>query len=111
MSIARRRGIRVLRDGSRGRSARRFSRRWGCTERGLGLGESRAMTEARSRDRWGAGELYEPFVGRWSRLVAREFLAWLAVPPGKDWVDVGCGTGALTQMILDLASPRSVRGI
>jgi len=69
------------------------------------------MSEARSHDRWGAGELYEPFVGRWSRLVAREFLAWLAVPPGKDWVDVGCGTGALTQVILDLASPRSVRGI
>jgi SAM-dependent methyltransferase len=69
------------------------------------------MTEAKPKDNWVEGELYEPFVGRWSRLVAREFLAWLAVPAGKDWLDVGCGTGALTQTILALASPKSVQGI
>jgi SAM-dependent methyltransferase len=69
------------------------------------------MTEAKRMDRWAAGELYEPFVGRWSRVVAREFLAWLAVPAGKDWLDVGCGTGALTQTILDQASPKTVQGI
>ena len=45
---------------------------------------------------WAAGEVYEPYVGRWSRLVARAFLDWLAVPEGRDWVDVGCGTGALS---------------
>src|SRR3712207_1870301 len=58
-----------------------------------------------------SGALYEPYVGRWSRLVAREFLEWLAVPAEVDWVDVGCGTGALTQTILDHASPRSVKGV
>ena len=63
------------------------------------------------KDVWAAGDLYEPYVGRWSRLVARAFLKWLAVPEGKDWLDVGCGTGALTQMILDHASPHSVRGV
>jgi SAM-dependent methyltransferase len=62
-------------------------------------------------DVWSAGDLYEPYVGRWSRLVAREFLPWLAVPSGRDWLDVGCGTGALTQTILDLAHPRSIRGV
>jgi SAM-dependent methyltransferase len=64
-----------------------------------------------SADVWAAGELYEPYVGRWSRLVAREFLAWLAIPQGRDWLDVGCGTGALSQVVLQIAEPRTVRGI
>lgn len=50
-------------------------------------------------------------MGRWSRLVAREFLAWLAVSPDSAWLDVGCGTGALMQGILDVEAPRSVVGI
>lgn len=62
-------------------------------------------------DRWQSGALYEPYVGRWSRLVARELLSWLAVPPGRDWIDVGCGTGALVETILALADARSVRGV
>ena len=60
---------------------------------------------------WGSGNAYEPYVGRWSRPVAREFLAWLAVPPGGRWLDVGCGTGALSESILSLASPGEVVGI
>ncbi len=63
------------------------------------------------RDVWGAGELYERYVGRWSRPVAREFLDWLALPAGIEWLDVGCGTGALTQIILDRAAPGSVQGV
>ena len=43
-------------------------------------------------DAWDSGDAYEPYVGRWSRLVAPEFLEWLAVPPGGRWLDVGCGT-------------------
>ncbi len=62
-------------------------------------------------DTWSSGASYEPYVGRWSRLVAREFLAWLAVPPGQRWLDVGCGTGALTQMILAVAQPVAVTGV
>jgi SAM-dependent methyltransferase len=60
---------------------------------------------------WESGEEYEPYVGRWSRLVAREFLAWLAMPAGARWLDVGCGTGALIQAILDDCSPAEVVGI
>jgi SAM-dependent methyltransferase len=62
-------------------------------------------------DAWAAGEAYEPYVGRWSRLVAREFLAWLHVPDSSDWLDIGCGTGALTDVIVSSASPRSVIGV
>jgi len=63
------------------------------------------------KDTWAAGKLYEPYVGRWSRLTAREFLAWLAVPPQNAWLDVGCGTGALTEVILQQARPISVKGL
>ena len=61
--------------------------------------------------RWDDGGMYESYVGRWSRSVAREFLAWLDMPADADWLDVGCGTGALTQTILAQASPASARGI
>ncbi len=60
---------------------------------------------------WASGDAYEPYVGRWSRQVAREFVQWLALPAGSHWLDVGCGTGALSQTILQLASPASIKGI
>jgi SAM-dependent methyltransferase len=60
--------------------------------------------------RWDSGDAYEPYVGRWSRLVAREFVKWLAVPPKSRWLDVGCGTGALTQTVLAHAAPSEVVG-
>ena len=63
------------------------------------------------KDTWAAGKLYEPYVGRWSRLVARDFLAWLGMPSKLDWLDVGCGTGALTEVILREANPLSVKGV
>jgi SAM-dependent methyltransferase len=66
---------------------------------------------SRPADVWASGAAYEPYVGRWSRLVAGELLAWLAVPAGRRWLDVGCGTGALSQTILALASPARVKGI
>ena len=60
---------------------------------------------------WAIGDAYEPYVGRWSRLVAAALLDWLAVPPGARWVDVGCGTGALSRTILDRAAPETVTGL
>lgn len=60
---------------------------------------------------WAPGDAYEPYVGRWSRLVAREFLRWLARPPGLNWLDVGCGTGALVQTILAEAQPATLVGV
>ena len=69
------------------------------------------QSASQPKDVWASGEAYEAYVGRWSRRAARPFLEWLAVPPGSAWLDVGCGTGALTQAILETASPKSVKGI
>jgi SAM-dependent methyltransferase len=70
-----------------------------------------AVSRSPLADVWAAGEGYEPYIGRWSRRVARPCLDWLAVPAGADWLDVGCGTGALTQAVVEQARPRSVRAV
>lgn len=59
---------------------------------------------------WARGEAYEPYIGRWSRLVAERFVAWLAPAPGARWLDVGCGTGALTAAALG-TGPAAVLGV
>ncbi|MDX6262674.1 MAG: hypothetical protein QOH84_4362 [Kribbellaceae bacterium] len=60
---------------------------------------------------WSQGEIYESYVGRWSRLVAKEFVGWLDQPAGLRWLDVGCGTGALTTAVLAQAEPSAVVGV
>lgn len=62
-------------------------------------------------DTWERGNPYERYVGRWSRQVAPVFIAWLGIPAGRRWLDVGCGTGALCAAIVDLCSPSSVAGV
>ena len=62
-------------------------------------------------DTWERGSPYEQYVGRWSRRVAPPFLSWLSIPPGRRWLDVGCGTGALCAAVLDHCSPVSVAGV
>ncbi len=68
-------------------------------------------TDTARHDVWASGDSYEQYVGRWSRLVAKEFIRWLAIPEERQWLDVGCGTGALSQTILNLAKPKRVKGI
>jgi SAM-dependent methyltransferase len=60
---------------------------------------------------WADAEAYEQYIGRWSRLVATEFLAWLAVPNGAAWLDLGTGSGALSQAVLTASQPAAVLGI
>lgn len=70
--------------------------------------------EARERTKtwvYTSGDSYESYVGRWSRPVAAEFVDWLGVGPGLRWLDVGCGTGALTSVVLDRAEPAAVVGL
>lgn len=62
-------------------------------------------------DDWRAGEDYEPYMGRWSALVAEEVLTWLGLGPGLSWLDVGCGTGALTAAVSTRQAPALVLGV
>lgn len=54
---------------------------------------------------------YDAFMGRWSKVVAHRFVAWLSVPPHRRWLDIGCGTGALAEAILASAAPDEVWGV
>ena len=69
------------------------------------------MASVTRHDAWSAGSSYDAYMGRWSRRIAPGFLDWLARPDGLDWLDVGCGTGALSSAILARCKPRSLIGI
>jgi SAM-dependent methyltransferase len=62
------------------------------------------------KDSWSSSSAYEAFMGRWSRRLAPSFLDWLSPEPGLRWLDVGCGTGALTTAILRKADPARIVG-
>jgi ubiquinone/menaquinone biosynthesis C-methylase UbiE len=69
------------------------------------------MTQKPVSDAWAQGDLYERYVGRWSRLVAPRFVQGLNQPAARRWLDVGCGTGALCEAIIEHAAPSSVHGV
>ena len=54
---------------------------------------------------------YDRAVGRWSRVVGEVFLDWMALPTGLRWLDVGCGTGAFAELILEHSAPTAVSGV
>jgi len=65
------------------------------------------MTQIRFED----GAAYERYMGKWSQLAGEAFLDWLKPPSGLQWLDVGCGNGAFTEMLVDRCAPLSVQGI
>jgi ubiquinone/menaquinone biosynthesis C-methylase UbiE len=50
-------------------------------------------------------------MGRWSHLLADEFLNWLSLPPNLRWLDVCCGSGVLAEAIVERCAPARVAGI
>ena len=57
------------------------------------------------------GAAYDRYMGEWSRLAGGAFLDWLNPATGWRWLDVGCGSGAFTGMLLERCAPASVHGI
>jgi trans-aconitate methyltransferase len=60
---------------------------------------------------WNDTKGYELYVGRWSRLISKDFIYWLKPDAGLKWLEIGCGTGALTSAILEFANPRKIIAI
>ena len=60
---------------------------------------------------WTSADPYEYFMGRWSRLLAHEVVGYLQPEARRRWVDVGCGTGALSAAVVALAEPQSLIGV
>jgi ubiquinone/menaquinone biosynthesis C-methylase UbiE len=58
-----------------------------------------------TKDNWESGDPYEYFMGRWSKMMALEFLNWLNLPKQLSWMDIGCGTGALSETIFQHYKP------
>jgi SAM-dependent methyltransferase len=59
-------------------------------------------------DSWVAGDAYEAYMGRWSRLLARAFAVWLSPQRQAHWLEFGCGTGALTAALCEHCEPASI---
>lgn len=60
---------------------------------------------------WDNTQAYENYMGRWSQKVAPLFLQWLDAPTDSSWIDIGCGTGGLTELIARTCKLSSVLGV
>lgn len=67
------------------------------------------LTPGDDKIRFEDGAKYELMMGRWSRLAGERFLDWIAVPHGARWLDVGCGNGAFTELIVERCAPADVQ--
>jgi SAM-dependent methyltransferase len=56
-------------------------------------------------------DAYERYMGRWSRAIGEKFLTWLSPPKDTRWLDIGCGTGAFSELIAQHCAPKSLSGI
>ena len=57
------------------------------------------------------GAAYERGMGVWSRLAGGTFLDWLAPPPAQCWIDIGCGSGAFSELLVQRCAPAEVQGV
>jgi len=63
------------------------------------------------KDAWQSGDPYEYYMGRWSKLVAESFVDWVSPKAGLRWLDIGCGSGALSEVVIRKHNPEAVIAI
>ena len=61
--------------------------------------------------RFNDGAAYERMMGTWSRLAGDIFVDWLAPKPRQRWIDIGCGNGAFTELLVKRCAPAEVHGV
>src|SRR5450631_49393 len=61
--------------------------------------------------RFDDGAAYERMMGAWSRIAGEIFIDWVAPAPGLRWIDVGCGNGAFTELLVERCAPKEVKGV
>ena len=61
--------------------------------------------------RFDDGAAYDRGMGVWSQLVGQVFLDWLAPITGLRWIDIGCGSGAFTELLARRSAPVEIQGI
>ena len=84
-----------------------FSAKWHLPRIVIGVGNQMAEQQIRFDD----GASYEQMMGIWSRFAGEIFLDWLAPPLGLRWIDIGCGNGVFTELLVERCSPVEVQGI
>ena len=57
------------------------------------------------------GAVYERMMGKWSGLIGNAFIDWLSPPPNLRWIDIGCGNGAFTQVLVERCAPAAIEGV
>jgi ubiquinone/menaquinone biosynthesis C-methylase UbiE len=72
-------------------------------------GSALPMTEQQIR--FDDGASYERMMGAWSRLAGDVFLDWLRPGSGLRWVDVGCGNGAFSELVVQRFAPAVLQGV
>jgi ubiquinone/menaquinone biosynthesis C-methylase UbiE len=61
--------------------------------------------------RFDDGAAYERMMGKWSGLIGNAFIDWLSPPPNLRWIDIGCGNGAFTQLLVERCAPVAIEGV
>ena len=61
--------------------------------------------------RFDDGAAYDRGMGVWSQIGGQVFLDWLALSSGLRWIDIGCGSGAFTELLAQRCAPAEIQGI
>lgn len=61
--------------------------------------------------RFDDGAAYDRGIGVWSQLAGQVFLDWLAPSTGLRWIDIGCGSGAFSELLVQRSAPLEIQGI